>query len=49
MIQYLDEDLAPVVRLGFADFHAVLANQLATGAMAKLKASSAPFGEWKAC
>jgi quercetin dioxygenase-like cupin family protein len=49
MILYLDEDLAPVVRLGFADFQAVLANQLATGVMAKLKSRPAQFGEWKAC
>jgi quercetin dioxygenase-like cupin family protein len=49
MILYLDKDLEPVVRLGFADFQAVLANQLATGAVAKLGARPARPGEWKAC
>ena len=38
MILYLDEDLEPMIRLGFSDFQAVLANQVATGAMTKLKA-----------
>jgi quercetin dioxygenase-like cupin family protein len=41
MILYLDADLQPVVRLGFADFQAVLANQVATGAMAELRARPA--------
>jgi hypothetical protein len=36
MIVYLDENLEPTIRLGFADFQAVLANQVAAGAMAKL-------------
>jgi hypothetical protein len=38
MIQYLDENMDVTFRLGFDDFKATLAHQIATGATAKLGA-----------
>ena len=41
MVHYLDDASNVVFRLGFPDFAAVLANQVATGASAKLAAKAA--------
>ncbi len=41
MILYLDETPSMELRLGFSDFKAVLAQQIATGATAKLKGRAA--------
>ena len=41
MVHYLDDASDVVFRLGFGDFEAVLADQVATGASAKLAATAA--------